>query len=517
MRGKKIFTVLGAMAAVATIAAPAITSAFAYTVKEGDTLNKIATENNISVEKLCELNGISNANQIWVGETIKVSDDDITEVSRLNGGIGKQGAAENAVTATTANISATLSTQLRDIFDAKWYAEKYPDVVDALGDSEDVLFAHFLRCGIWEGRQLNPTFNVNAYASSYSDLQEAFKNDGAAQQIVDYYSHYVNFGINEERYFTTIDRAVSAGIEVKNVATSGNVEVGEVIAVAQVPTPIEVAVENSVGISTEESSSIETTDEETEEVTESAFGLLVEAEFKQYESTVRSILATKNITIPAAPTDAKGYLSFCNSLFNTAADAAAEAGYIPELLADLRNAQIDHNKNVSGSLMDQMVNYPEGNKFIDAVNAYIAEAGSCPTDTEYLSKYAAALSAYTVANAYVGMEYFPYQFFATQEEATAKYESDLSDYLDSGIGMEPNESYYVVAKYESQDAYNAALDEINAGKPQMDDYYFSDDHREWLNNGENRIQGASLIGEFADLIYGVHGYAATEYWKNKFF
>ena len=44
-----------------------------YTVKAGDTLSAIALKYNTTVEKLCSLNNISNANLIYVGQVLKVN------------------------------------------------------------------------------------------------------------------------------------------------------------------------------------------------------------------------------------------------------------------------------------------------------------------------------------------------------------------------------------------------------------------------------------------------------------
>lgn len=39
------------------------------------------------------------------------------------------------------------------IFDAEYYAEMYPDVVNALGNDEDVLYQHYITYGKSEGRK----------------------------------------------------------------------------------------------------------------------------------------------------------------------------------------------------------------------------------------------------------------------------------------------------------------------------------------------------------------------------
>lgn len=51
---------------------PVIANADSYTVKSGDTLSAIASANNTSVEKLAELNKISDVNLIHVGQVLEV-------------------------------------------------------------------------------------------------------------------------------------------------------------------------------------------------------------------------------------------------------------------------------------------------------------------------------------------------------------------------------------------------------------------------------------------------------------
>ena len=55
-------------------------------------------------------------------------------------------------------------------------------------------------------------FNVFAYSSAYPDLQKAFGDD-----LLAYYVHYVNFGIKENRKYTTIDATTKAGFTVSGM------------------------------------------------------------------------------------------------------------------------------------------------------------------------------------------------------------------------------------------------------------------------------------------------------------
>ena len=85
-------------------------------------------------------------------------------------------------------------TAISTMFNAKEYAAYYPDVKDALGTDEKVLFSHFVNFGIWEQRQPSVAFNVDVYASRNYDLQQLYGDD-----IVAYYVHYANNNKIEKR------------------------------------------------------------------------------------------------------------------------------------------------------------------------------------------------------------------------------------------------------------------------------------------------------------------------------
>jgi hypothetical protein len=119
-------------------------------------------------------------------------------------------------------------------FDSEFYAKKYEDVVTALGTDQTVLFNHFVKCGIWEGRQGWPDFNPSAYASAYSDLQAAFGSD-----IIRYYEHYYFFGKSEGRNLTTIEACMKAGIKVTPLVQDGGLIDQEIKAASNLmPKPV---------------------------------------------------------------------------------------------------------------------------------------------------------------------------------------------------------------------------------------------------------------------------------------
>ena len=49
---------------------------------------------------------------------------------------------------------------LRDVFDARAYADKYPDVREAFGYDEEALLQHYLTFGIAEGREVDGLIDV---------------------------------------------------------------------------------------------------------------------------------------------------------------------------------------------------------------------------------------------------------------------------------------------------------------------------------------------------------------------
>ena len=81
------------------------------------------------------------------------------------------------------------------IFDVNYYYNTYPDLQVAFGNDEKALFDHFVRCGMKEGRNGNATFNVKAYMKNNLDLVGVLKAD----DLTDYYAHYVNAGKEEGR------------------------------------------------------------------------------------------------------------------------------------------------------------------------------------------------------------------------------------------------------------------------------------------------------------------------------
>lgn len=93
----------------------------------------------------------------------------------------------------TGTISVSASG-IRDVFDAKYYADTYQDLMSTFGYDEEALYQHFLTYGISEGRTMSPIFDIQAYRAAYADLDAAFGENWDA-----YVDHYLAYGANEGR------------------------------------------------------------------------------------------------------------------------------------------------------------------------------------------------------------------------------------------------------------------------------------------------------------------------------
>lgn len=103
-------------------------------------------------------------------------------------------AAALGVSAAPIQGQAASARTVRDIFDAKYYADTYPDVYEMFGYNRDMLYSHFMTQGIYEGRCASTLLDVAQYRRENPDLDARFKNDWDA-----YVAHYFTRGINEGR------------------------------------------------------------------------------------------------------------------------------------------------------------------------------------------------------------------------------------------------------------------------------------------------------------------------------
>lgn len=86
------------------------------------------------------------------------------------------------------------------VFDAAYYADRYPDLKTAFGNDDSALLQHFIQYGMAEGRQGSSQFDVYSYKNLYPDLRAAFGNN-----LKSYYMHYISSGKAEGRKATGVN------------------------------------------------------------------------------------------------------------------------------------------------------------------------------------------------------------------------------------------------------------------------------------------------------------------------
>lgn len=111
--------------------------------------------------------------------------------------------------------NAASARTVRDIFDAKYYADTYPDVYELFGYNWEMLYTHFMAQGIYEGRCASTLLDVAQYRRENPDLDAMFKNDWDA-----YVAHYFTRGIYEGRDPGVVDDP--AQVEMTTIGTESS-------------------------------------------------------------------------------------------------------------------------------------------------------------------------------------------------------------------------------------------------------------------------------------------------------
>lgn len=81
------------------------------------------------------------------------------------------------------------------VFDAKYYADTYPDLKAAFGYDSTKLLNHWKKHGISEGRGASPVLELTYYLANNKDLQNAF----GAKNYTRAYQHFLEYGYAEYR------------------------------------------------------------------------------------------------------------------------------------------------------------------------------------------------------------------------------------------------------------------------------------------------------------------------------
>lgn len=119
--------------------------------------------------------------------TISLAGTSVSYPITVNGSANNQNQVEN---------NNSIPPQFMNIvFNYKFYADKYPDLKAVFGYNEEALRNHYLTCGIKEGRQASPVFDVRYYLSNNEDLRKAFGSSNYEAAL----NHFVTCGYKELR------------------------------------------------------------------------------------------------------------------------------------------------------------------------------------------------------------------------------------------------------------------------------------------------------------------------------
>ena len=83
------------------------------------------------------------------------------------------------------------------VYNYDYYINTYSDLKNAFVTDTFTAIAHFVNCGMSEGRQGCAEFNVQVYKNNYADLQNAY-----GENLASYYLHYISNGKAEGRVAT---------------------------------------------------------------------------------------------------------------------------------------------------------------------------------------------------------------------------------------------------------------------------------------------------------------------------
>ena len=125
MKVKKL-TLAGTIATATLFASTIVASAESYTVKAGDTLSEIAESKKTTVERLVELNKISNPDFIMTGQVLELGD--LKDVA-------KQTTSAPAVSPATPAVPAPVTTETPAVTATSDYSAYSSDVVLANGNT----------------------------------------------------------------------------------------------------------------------------------------------------------------------------------------------------------------------------------------------------------------------------------------------------------------------------------------------------------------------------------------------
>ena len=116
MNTKKVqWTLTSIISALSLFVSGVVVNAETYEVKNGDTLSEIAIKNNTTIEKLVELNQISNQDLIHAGQIIELGERSNSLINKVNTATVSQ---EPRVEASTNQVAASTTTTANATYNA---------------------------------------------------------------------------------------------------------------------------------------------------------------------------------------------------------------------------------------------------------------------------------------------------------------------------------------------------------------------------------------------------------------
>ena len=116
MNTKKVqWTLTSIISALSLFVSGVVVNAETYEVKNGDTLSEIAIKNNTTIEKLVELNQISNQDLIHAGQIIELGERSNSLINKVNTATVSQ---EPRVEASTNQVAASTTTAANATYNA---------------------------------------------------------------------------------------------------------------------------------------------------------------------------------------------------------------------------------------------------------------------------------------------------------------------------------------------------------------------------------------------------------------
>ena len=116
MNTKKVqWTLTSVVSALSLFVTSFVVNAETYEVKNGDTLSEIAIKNNTTIEKLVELNQISNQDLIHAGQIIELGERSNSLINKVNTATVSQ---EPRVEASTNQVAASTTTAANATYNA---------------------------------------------------------------------------------------------------------------------------------------------------------------------------------------------------------------------------------------------------------------------------------------------------------------------------------------------------------------------------------------------------------------